>query len=462
MGSIRSVPRCQCCFVVGLLHPASAAAQAVGTATIAGTVTDASGAVLPGVTVEATQSRTHRRQPFGRPPTTRVAIRSSTCDLAPYTVTFTLAGFSTVKREGIELTSDFTANVNSQPPRSALSRRPSTVQSGRLSSTCRASGRPKVYTRDVVDALPTDRTPNARPVHDSGHRGGEFRSVLVPGLGRLADHGRRDAHDVPGRRRSREHERADQQQHVSRSSASRTTSIPPNSVSLGCASIWCSRDGGNQFHAHGVRRATRGTRGSRTISTTRCAPRVSRLPAQTPKQWDFNPSGGGPIRRDSLWYYFTYQNIGQDTVQTGSFYDADPLPYRYVADPNRPGISQVRSSQHRTAVDVAGHPPRQDRRILRAIPLRDPDLLQRPEPPGAHIHRCASVAGNDAGCHDERRFRRRALDENAELTPALRYDHQWFGPQQLQRLSRRCRDHGRRRYLADGIPAVGAGDIRHR
>jgi hypothetical protein len=40
--------------VVGLLHPVSAAAQAVGTATIAGTVKDASGAVLRGVTVETT------------------------------------------------------------------------------------------------------------------------------------------------------------------------------------------------------------------------------------------------------------------------------------------------------------------------------------------------------------------------------------------------------------------------
>ena len=67
-------------------------------------------------------------------------------------------------------------------------------------------------------------------------------------------------------------------------------------------------------------------------------------PAKTPKEWDFNPSAGGPLRRDQLWYYFTYQNTGVDTVQTGSFADADPLPYRYSADPARPGISQVRSN----------------------------------------------------------------------------------------------------------------------
>jgi hypothetical protein len=80
---------------------------------IAGTVKDSSGAVLPGATVEAAS------------PALIEKVRSAATDgtgqyrienLRPgtYVVTFTLSGFSTVKREGIELTGSFTATVNAE------------------------------------------------------------------------------------------------------------------------------------------------------------------------------------------------------------------------------------------------------------------------------------------------------------------------------------------------------------
>ena len=99
MGSIRFAATFL--LVAGLLHPVSAAAQAVGTATIAGTVKDASGSVLRGVTVEATSPALIEGS---RSVTTNDAGRYSIVNLRPgtYTVTFTLMGFSTVKREGIE------------------------------------------------------------------------------------------------------------------------------------------------------------------------------------------------------------------------------------------------------------------------------------------------------------------------------------------------------------------------
>src|SRR5439155_17456515 len=93
---------------VGLI-PTAALAQAV----IAGTVRDSSGGVLPGVTVEAAS------------PALIEKVRSAASDgtgqyriedLRPgvYTVTFTLQGFNTFKREGIELTGSFTAQVNAE------------------------------------------------------------------------------------------------------------------------------------------------------------------------------------------------------------------------------------------------------------------------------------------------------------------------------------------------------------
>src|SRR5437762_962288 len=87
-----------------LLLPTSVFAQA----SLTGTVRDASGAVLPGVTVEASSPALIEK--------TRSAMTDGSgqyriIDLRPgiYALTFTLQGFSTVKRENIELAGTQTA-----------------------------------------------------------------------------------------------------------------------------------------------------------------------------------------------------------------------------------------------------------------------------------------------------------------------------------------------------------------
>ena len=100
-------------FVLGLaclvILPAAAYAQA----SVTGVVKDSSGAVLPGVTVEAASDalieRVRSAVTDGTGQYRIVDLRAGT-----YTVTFTLTGFSTVKREGIELTGSFTASVNAE------------------------------------------------------------------------------------------------------------------------------------------------------------------------------------------------------------------------------------------------------------------------------------------------------------------------------------------------------------
>src|SRR4029453_9950453 len=81
------------------------------TSAITGTVKDASGAVLPGVTVEVSSPALIEQT---RSATTDGSGQFKIIELRPgvYSVTFTLTGFATIKREGIELTSDFTAQVN--------------------------------------------------------------------------------------------------------------------------------------------------------------------------------------------------------------------------------------------------------------------------------------------------------------------------------------------------------------
>ncbi|PYR70982.1 MAG: hypothetical protein DMF88_01125, partial [Acidobacteria bacterium] len=86
-------------------------AQVYAQATIAGVVKDTSGAILPGVTVEASSPALIEK--------TRSVVTDGTgqfqiVNLVPgtYSVTFTLAGFNTVKRDGIVLSGTFTAKID--------------------------------------------------------------------------------------------------------------------------------------------------------------------------------------------------------------------------------------------------------------------------------------------------------------------------------------------------------------
>src|SRR5690349_24955849 len=90
-----------------LALPTAARAQSV----FAGVVKDATGAVLPGVTVEAAspalieQARSVVTDANG-------AYRIENLRPGTYTLSFSLPGFTTVKREGVELQSNFTAKIN--------------------------------------------------------------------------------------------------------------------------------------------------------------------------------------------------------------------------------------------------------------------------------------------------------------------------------------------------------------
>ena len=82
-------------------------------ASITGLVRDTSGAVLPGVTVEASSPALIEK--------VRSAVTDGTgqyriVDLRPglYSVTFTLPGFSVVRRDGVELTGSFTAAIDAE------------------------------------------------------------------------------------------------------------------------------------------------------------------------------------------------------------------------------------------------------------------------------------------------------------------------------------------------------------
>jgi hypothetical protein len=152
-------------------------------ASITGVVKDASGAVLPGVTVEASSPELIEK--------VRTAVTDGTgqyriVDLRAgvYSVSFALTGFGTVKREGIELTGSFTATVNAD------------LKVGNLAETITVSGetpivdvqsakRQATVGGDVIASIPSSRAYGAifslNPAVQMG-AGAALDIQVMPGL----------------------------------------------------------------------------------------------------------------------------------------------------------------------------------------------------------------------------------------------------------------------------------------
>ena len=139
-----------------LLLPGSVSAQSASTGSIAGVVRDATGGVLPGVTVEAASpaliEKVRTVATDGQGHYKIVELRPAT-----YSVTFTLAGFRTVRREGIELTTGFTANVNADMVVGALEET-ITVSGASPVVDIQNSRTQSVFSDQALDAVPIART----------------------------------------------------------------------------------------------------------------------------------------------------------------------------------------------------------------------------------------------------------------------------------------------------------------
>jgi len=210
-----------CAALVLSLIPAYVFAQGATTSTIAGVVKDSSGGVLPGVTVEAAS------------PALIEKVRTAVSDergqyrldgLRPgtYTVTFSLAGFATVKHDGLELRSNFTATVDADMKVSQLEETITVTGATPLVDVSTATQQ-RTVTREVLDTVPTAKSvlgiaalipavvepPNAQDVSGSKgersvritvHGGKTFDSrllqdgmrynALTPGIGSLEGTGR--------------------------------------------------------------------------------------------------------------------------------------------------------------------------------------------------------------------------------------------------------------------------------
>jgi Carboxypeptidase regulatory-like domain len=135
---------------------------------IAGTVRDSAGLAMPGVTVEAASPALIEKV---RSVVTDGEGRYSIVDLrvGTYTVTFTLPGFSSVKREGVALTSGFTASVNV------------TMAVGAIEETITVSGAAPVVDTQTVRQQETMNTRELESL-PSGSIGLQTLAYVTPGF----------------------------------------------------------------------------------------------------------------------------------------------------------------------------------------------------------------------------------------------------------------------------------------
>ena len=56
------------------------------------------------------------------------------------------------------------------------------------------------------------------------------------------------------------------------------------------------------------------------------------------KVWDLNPSIGGPILKDKIWFNYTFRSWGVYKYVADSYFDSNPSPFVYTADTSRPGL----------------------------------------------------------------------------------------------------------------------------
>jgi hypothetical protein len=130
-------------------------------------VRDSSGAVLPGVTVEASSpaliEKTKSTVTDGQGLYRIVDLRPGT-----YTITFTLSGFSTLRRDAVDLPSEFTATINAELAVGALEET-LTVTGESPVVDVQSANRERVLTAEVINNAPVNRYPS-------------FMAAMIPGV----------------------------------------------------------------------------------------------------------------------------------------------------------------------------------------------------------------------------------------------------------------------------------------
>ena len=327
--------------LAGVGIPINASAQSSG---IAGVVRDTSGAVMPGVTVEASSPALIEKV---RTVFTDSQGRYNIVDLRPgvYTVTFTLTGFSTVRREEIQLSAAFTANVNAE------------LRVGALEETITVSGespivdtqnviKRQIVDRDVIEAMPTSKNWSTLGVmtvgvfsnqNDVGGSAGEHQNQLKAHGGSFNDRiVQLDGLMIANMACN----------YACTGISTNDASTEELSYEFGAISAEVGgggvrvniipREGGNRFSGTAfLNYANSALQGnnvddelrSQGVTTADSIKRIN----------DASFAIGGPLKRDKLWFWTAHRFWGYEQIRTNTFYEGNPHDFVFDPDRSRPG-----------------------------------------------------------------------------------------------------------------------------
>ena len=329
-----------CWFVLAalVLVPAAAFAQA----SITGVVKDSSGAVLPGVTVEAASPVLIEK--------IRSAVSDGTgqyriVDLRPgtYDVTFTLTGFQTVKREGIVLSGTFVASVNADMKVGALAET-ITVTGETPVVDVQSAKRETVLNGDVIESLPGTHAYgtllNAIPgltVDSNGLANSPTMTFFTArggstNEGRMTINGMNVAASFNGGGVS---SLVYDSNNVDEVSVVLAGGMGETDVG-GPVMNLVPRTGGNSFKGQAFfNSAGSWSTGNNIDDYLRNLQTPITLGPGIIRAYDFNPSYGGPIKRDRLWFWGGYRKFETSQGVEGIFankYALDPAHWDYLKD----------------------------------------------------------------------------------------------------------------------------------
>jgi hypothetical protein len=339
---MRAVLRC-CVLLAMWITPAAAMAQA----TLAGTVKDSSAAVLPGVTVEASSPVLIEK--------TRTAITDATGQyriesLQPgtYQVTFTLAGFSTLKRDDALLSGTGVVKIDAEMKVGAVAE--TVIVTGESPVVDVQSTRREItFNNETMRSLPSVRSysyllttvPGLQTNNNNVNTGPVFAIFPIHGgrgvESRLTVDGLNISNPPGGNQPSNYVADIGNALEVTMTTSgglgeSETAGLQINVV---------PKQGGNKMS--GLLFVSGFSKGMQASNyDTELASRGVLQPNPVYRVYDFNVAIGGPIKQDKLWYYLSVREQGQRQNTLNLFYNqnaGNPNAWTYVPDLSRPAFS---------------------------------------------------------------------------------------------------------------------------
>jgi hypothetical protein len=294
---------------------------------IVGVVKDSSGASMPGVTVEASSDVLIEK--------VKSTISDGDgayriADLRPgtYTVTFTLTGFKTFKRDGLQLPSEFTATVNAELGIGSLEET-ITVTGASPVVDVTSAAKTSVLNREAIDLIPTGRSIQGLGQLVVGV------SLNLPDTGGaramqqtyMSTHGMTTANTtvlVDGQMTNGlQGDGAIQSYYNDAMNAEmsyQTAAIGAETSSGGVRLNMIPREGGNQFHGD-FKAASRPGSWQSSNLTQRHRDRGLSAGNAIDRIIDYTASVGGPIKKDKLWFFTSARYFSVNNYIANTFMD---------------------------------------------------------------------------------------------------------------------------------------------